>query len=47
MSVHSKQDVSPVGSAAMILMSGFRPFAATAMPEVMPPPEIGTIIASR
>jgi hypothetical protein len=38
---------TPVGSAASILMSGLRPLAAMAMPEIMPPPETGTMIASR
>ena len=38
---------TPVGSAAMIVMSGLRLFAAMEMPDIKPPPETGTMIASR
>ncbi len=31
----------------MMLMSGFRPFAATEMPEIIPQPLTGTISTSR
>ena len=37
----------PRGSAASTRMSGFRPLTAVATPASMPPPEMGTITASR
>ena len=43
----SAASFTPRGSAAMILIFGFRDLAARAIPEIIPPPEIGTTMASR
>ena len=45
---HLKQeDCLPVGSAARIIISGLIALAAIEIPEIRPPPETGTMIASR
>ena len=39
--------LAPVGSAPMMIMPGFKPFAATEMPEIMPQPLTGTMRISK
>mmetsp|Transcript_9154 Transcript_9154/g.37514 ORF Transcript_9154/g.37514 Transcript_9154/m.37514 type:complete len:206 (-) Transcript_9154:64-681(-) len=42
----SATPLAPTGSAATMSVEGWRALVAMAMPEVMPPPEIGTTMAS-
>ena len=44
--IASRAEAAPSGSTPIILISGFINFAAQAIPEISPPPPIGTKIIS-